>query len=254
MTAGSGPGERDRTRRWLAAAVLVGALVRLPGVLWGVNWPDGFTMHPPDESTHLATADALIDPLGPHFQPTYPKALGAQVAAPFLLWYAAHGRFGGERIHIPWTVGTGRLISVAHGLAAILIVFAIGRDALGDRRAGLLAAWLMALGGLHVSQSHFFVADVPATTCTLVAVWLLWRDVRRPPGDGHEALGWAAFAAGAAFAYKLFVFGLPALAYAVFVRGPRLRRALHAAVFAIAGMTASSLGFETPLTLYRAVH
>jgi hypothetical protein len=234
------------------AAVAIGTLVRLPGVAWGVNWPDGFTLHHPDEYTHVANADAIISPFAPATGQPYPKAMGAYAAAPYLLWYAAHGSFGGPRVHIPWTVGAGRLISLTFGVAAILIVFAIGRDALGDSRAGVMAAWLMALGGLHVTESHFFLADVPAATWTLLAVWLLWRDLTRSDANDHEALRWAAFAAGAAFAVKLFVFVFPALAYAVLVRRPRLLRTVHAAIFTVAGLSLSSLGFDTPATLYRA--
>ena len=238
--------------RWLAAAVLVGALVRLPGVAWGVNWPDGFTIHHIDEYTHIANADAIITPLGPSTGVPYPKAMAAYAAFPILVWYAAHGSFGGPRVHLPWTVGAGRLISVLFGIAAILIVFAIGRDALGDEHAGTLAAWLMALGGLHVTMSHFFLADVPALTWTLLATWLLWRDLTQVDPSNHEPLRWAAFAAGAAFALKLFVFVLPALAYTVLARPPRLRRAVHAAIFLLAGLSISSLGFDTPTAFYRA--
>jgi hypothetical protein len=232
--------------------VVIGALVRLPGVAWGVNWPDGFTIHHPDEYTHVANTDAIISPLGPLTGVPYPKAMAAYAALPYLLWYAAHGSFGGPRLHVPWTVGAGRLVSVMFGVASILIVFAIGRDALGDPRAGVLAAWLLALGGLHVTQSHFFVADVPAATWTLLAAWLLWLDLTRSGADNHESLRWAAFAGGAAFALKLFVFVLPALAYAVLARRPRLVRAVHAAVFTVAGLTISSLGFDTPAAFYRA--
>lgn len=236
-------------RRWLIGAIAVAALVRLPGVAWGVNWPDGFTTHHPDEWTHVRSADTIISPLVDHGEIRYPRATGALVAAPFLAWYAAHGQFGGPRIHIPWTIGLGRLLSVAFGVATVLLVFVIGRDTMGDR-VGVLASWLMALGGLHVSYSHMFVADVPAVAMTLLAVWLLWRDLTASePGD-DEALRWAAFAAGAAFALKLFFFAVPALIYAIGVRRPRLRRAVHAAVFGAAGMAIPSLGFDTPATFY----
>src|SRR4051812_13335870 len=130
MSASRGAGHA-----WLIGALLVGALVRLPGVAWGVNWPDGFTVHHPDEYTHVANANDIITPSGAKTGAAYPKAMGAYAAAPFLLWYAAHGRFGGERVHLPWTVGAGRLVSVCFGVAAIFVVFAIGRDALGDAKA-----------------------------------------------------------------------------------------------------------------------
>jgi hypothetical protein len=230
----------------------VGALVRAPGVAWGVNWPDGFTIHHPDEYTHVANADAIISPLTPGSGQPYPKAIAAYAAAPYLLWYAAQGSFGGPRVHIPYTVGAGRLVSLAFGVATILLVYLIGRDALRDERAGLLAAWLLAFGGLHVTQSHFFLADVPAVTWLVLTSWLLWMDLTRSPAGDHEALRWAAFAAGAAFAFKLLVFAWPALVYAVVVRGPRLVRAVHAAIFIAAGIAVSSLGFETPASFYLA--
>jgi hypothetical protein len=246
---------RQRARRvpaGLLAALAIGLLARAPGIAWGVNWPDGFGMHHPDESTHVINANAIISPLVPMTSPPYPKAMAAHASAPFLAWYAAHGSFGGPRVHVPLIVGAGRAVALAFGLAAIVLVFLVGRDVLGDPRAGVLGAWLLALGGLHVTQSHFFLADVPAATWTLAAVWLLWRDLRRsPPGD-HAALGWAAFAAGAAFAFKLFVFVFPALAYAVWSRRPRLARTVYASVFGVAGITISSLGLDTPVSFYRA--
>jgi hypothetical protein len=236
----------------LLAALAIGLLARAPGIAWGVNWPDGFALHHPDESTHVTNANAIISPLAPVTPPSYPKAMAAHASAPFLLWYAAHGSFGGPRVRVPLIVGSGRLVALAFGLAAIALVFAVGRDALGDPRAGVLGAWLLALGGLHVTQSHFFLADVPAATWTLAAAWLLWRDLARSAPDDHAALRWAAFAAGAAFAFKLFVFVLPALAYAVCSRRPRIARAIQATVFGVAAITISSLGFDTPVSFYRA--
>lgn len=236
--------------RWLRGALLIALLVRLPGVAWGLNWPDGFGLHHPDEYTHVQNADAIITPFGAQTGVAYPKATAAEAALPFLIWYAAHGHFGGPRVHLPFTVVTGRLVSVAYGVATVVIVFLIARDALRDRRAGVLGAWFLALGGLHVTQSHFFLADAPAAFWTLLAAWLLWRDLEH--ASGWEYLGWGAFAAGAAFAFKLFVFAVPALVYTALRRAPRARRAACAVVFASAGITLASLGYDTPATFYRA--
>jgi hypothetical protein len=240
--------------RWLIAALLVGALVRLPGLAWGLNWPDGFALHHPDEYTHVDNADAIMRLLEPDAGRPYPKAMAAWAAAPFLLWHtAADGVLGGPRVRVPLLVGAGRLVSLLFGLAAIALVFAIGRDALGDARAGVFGAWLLALGGLHVTQSHFFLSDVPAVTLTLLAVWLLWRDLTMSSAGQHDALRWAAFAAGAAVAFKLLVFALPAVVYAACARAPRPRRLAHAAVFGIAGVAVASLGFDGTPALYRSV-
>ena len=52
---------------------------------------------------------------------------------------------------------------------------------------------------------------------------------------------------------KFFVFALPAVPYAVLIRRPRILRPSHAAIFVVAALFGSSLGFDTPLSLYRAV-
>lgn len=239
-------------KRWVLAALLVGALTRLPGVAWGVNWPDGFAGHHPDEWTHVVNAEVVINPQEPpRYDHPYPKALGAIVGAPLLAWSMAHGNFGGPRPQAKWVILAGRLVSVAFGLGAILLVYAIGRDVLGSERVGVAAAWLLALGGLHVTQSHFFVADVPGTTWLLLSLWLLWRDVIAPDDDRGEWLRWGAFFSGAAFGMKLFVFSFPALGAITLWKRPRLRRLLHAAVFAYAGLVVSSLGFDTPMQFVR---
>jgi hypothetical protein len=239
-------------KRWLTAALVVGLLARLPGVFWGFNWPgaDRFAGHHPDEWTHVVNAEVVMNPnLPPRYEHPYPKALGAIVGAPVLAWSLLHGSFGGNRPSPRWTILVGRLVSVTFALGAIFMVFLIGRDVLGSERIGVLAAWLLALGGLHVTQSHFFVADVPVTTWLLLSLWLMWRDTQS--NEGSEALRWAAFFTGAAFAMKLFFFSFPALGLVTLRRGPRLRRVVHVLVFAATGFWISSLGFDTPLTFAR---
>lgn len=238
--------------RWLVAALLVGALVRLPGVAWGFNWPDGFAGHHPDEWTHVVNAEVIMNPQeSPRYDHPYPMALGAIVGAPVLAMSLANGHYGGPRPHARWTILAGRLVSVAFGVAAIWLVFLIGRDVLGSERSGIAAAWLLALGALHVTQSHFFVSDVPATTWMLLSLWLLWRDATAPEGAGSEWLRWAAFFVGATFAMKLFVFAFPALGIVAVLRGPRWRRVVHTAIFTVAGFVVSGLGFDGPSRLAR---
>lgn len=237
-------------KRWVIGALVVGCLVRLPGVGWGFNWPDGFALHHPDEWSHVVNAEAIIDPQSPpRYDHPYPKAMGALVAAPMLAYYATQGRFGGPRPAVRWIALAGRILSVAFGVLSVLVVFFLARSLWSDPRIAVAAAWLLALGGLHVTQSHFFLADVASGTCLLIGLWLLWRDLTGSPEQGSDALNWAAFATGAAMALKLLAFSLPALAYATLARGPRLRRVANASVYFIAGLVIPGLGFDTPSDL-----
>ncbi len=243
---------RAAVRTWVCAALLVGALVRLPGVFWGFNWPgaSGFAGHHPDEWSHVVNAEVVMNPREPpRYDHPYPMALGAIVGAPLLFGSIVKGHFGATRPDARWTILAGRLVVVLFALGSILVVYLIGRDVLGDARVGIAAAWLLALGGLHVTQSHFFLSDVPVTTLLLLSLWLLWRDAMAPPADRGEWLRWGAFSTGVAFALKLFFFSIPTLGLVILLRGPRIRRLLHAAVFGVAGMFVAMLGFDNLKTL-----
>lgn len=239
-------------KRWLATALVAGALLRLPGVAWGFNWPDGFAGHHPDEWTHLVNAEFVMNPQqSPRFDHPYPMALGAIVGAPVLLASVPQGHFGGTRPAVQWTMLAGRLVVVLFGVGAIFLVYLIGRDVLRSERVGVVAAGLLAVGGMHVTQSHFFVSDVPATTWLLLSLWLLWRDATSRADAGDEWLRWGAFFTGATFAMKLFVFSFPVLGLVALGKAPRWRRVVHATIFAVAGFLLSNLGFDPPTRLFR---
>lgn len=247
-----------RSRRWLlAGALLAGLVARAPGILWGHNFPSpaGFATHHPDEWTHVVLAEPLVAPSeGARWVPNYPKGLAVMTAVPMVAVRAAIGQLRAPRPPVRWTVTAGRAIVVLFGVASIFLVCLLGRRITGDDRVGLAAAWFLALGGLHVTQSHFFVADVPALFFTLLGLLLLIIDLdgeRR--GGGDEAFRWAAFALGIAFGIKLFVAALPSLALMALVRPGRVRRIGHAGIFFVAGFVFINLGLFTPFDLLAAV-
>ena len=240
-----------KLHRWLLAGALVaGLLARAPGIYWGHNFPPGFGPHHPDEFTHFVLVEPLIDPsAGARWEQNYPKGLAALTAAPILAWRALTGQLAAALPAMREIVTVGRLIGVALGTATILLVFLLGRRITQDERVALSAAWFMALGGLHVTQSHFFVADVPAVFLTLLGLLLLLSSLAREGSGGDEPLRWAALALGAAFGIKLFVAGLPSLVLVALMRPGRVRRSAHVAVFFLAGFVAVNLGMFTPLDL-----
>lgn len=238
----------DRTRRRLLfAALLVALAARLPGIFWGDNFPEKWQGHHPDEWAHVVIAEHLINPSEPtrwSVHP-YPKGMAAAVTVPVVLNGALHGN-AKERPEPRVIVKIGRLVSLLYGVATVLLLVALTDRFVKDRRIGVAAAGFLALGGLHVTQSHFFVADSAGIFLLLLTLLFLDRDLNSGNGEGSEGLRWAAFAAGAGFGMKLVVAALPSLCLIAVARGPRLRRSLHAAVFFVAGFVVINLGAYGP--------
>ncbi len=239
-----------RYRRWLVALAVVALVARLPGVWWGSNFPGGWLTHHPDEFTHVNHAQLLIDPgydLG--FEPTpYPRGTAAHVAAPWLVARVARGAIEQPApARLPLLL-LGRVIVVLYGVATVLVLAATVRLLGYNQRTALLAAAFLALGGLHVSQSHFFLADVPGLFWLLLGLYLLGRDLAKPD---PLRLGWAGFAMGAAFGLKLFVIGMPSLLLAVLLGPDRIKRLTIAGIFFVAGFGIITMGSYTTHELFR---
>jgi len=252
--AGNYRGSKNRTHLYyLLGALLIGLLVRVPGVFWGYNFPTGWYGHHVDEYTHLVNAETLINPLLPPRWPPhpYPKGMAVHVAVPMLGVRALEGNLF-EKPPPPATIITaGRVVSVLYGTATILVVFLFAGRLFRDSRVAPAAAWIFALGGLHVSQSHYFVSDVPALFWFLLGSYLLLLDAEAPEQSDAKNLWWAAFCFGAAFGLKLVVFGLPSLGLIALLRQPRLLRAVHAGVFFLAGFVVINFGSYAPYDLFR---
>jgi YYY domain-containing protein len=115
----------------------------------------------------------------------------------------------------------GRSWSTCWDLCSIVVVFLIGRRLYG-RRAGLLAALLLALSVLPIQLSHFFTVDAASAFFTLLTVYLA---VRIAQGGGLANFLGAGLSIGAAMACRvtLATLGLT-VAAAVLVRVIEARR------------------------------
>ncbi len=242
---------RRHTILILAGLVILGLAARLPGVYWGSNFPGGWQSHHPDEFTHWTNTKLLLDPstFGTWTPHPYPKGLAAMVAVPALAVRKLDIK-GGEWPYKRTVILAGRLVSVVFGAATIIVVVLITNLFFHDRRVGWAAGLIMALGGLHVTQSHFFVSDVAGLFWLLLGLYLLLRELGRDPGDRRDYLGWAAFAMGVAFGMKLVVAGLPTLGLILLLRRPRVARMARSAVFFVAGVAIINFGAYSPHDLY----
>jgi hypothetical protein len=232
--------------------IVIALVARLPGVSWGSKFPGGWQSHHPDEFTHWTNTQLLLNPsrFGTWRPHPYPKGLAATVAVPALTVRKLNIR-DGDWPYKRTVIVAGRLVSVAFGAATIVVLVLITNLFFADRRVGLAAGLILALGGLHVTQSHFFVSDVAGVFWLLLGLYLLLRELKKEPSDGRAYLEWAALCMGVAFGMKLVIAGLPTLALIVLLRRPRLVRIAHTAVFFLAGFVAINFASYTPHELYR---
>jgi hypothetical protein len=142
----------------------------------------------------------------------------------------------------------GRAWSVVYGVLTVVVLWFLARRLTGSATVANLSAFLLALGGLHVSQSHFFVADVPALFWTLLGTHLLLVDLDAR-GTKPLALPMAAFAMGVAAGLKLVIAGIPALAVVALLHPHRILRLLQAAAFLVCGFVLVNFGSFTPVDL-----
>jgi hypothetical protein len=111
---------------------------------------------------------------------------------------------------------SARAVSVIAGTAAILLLFAVGKDALGERWhpwALVAAAWF-ALYPLHVYYSSMVTTEALYTTGLLATLWAFYRVLRRhrwQDGIVWGLAGGLTFLARSGVALHMLVLGILAL-------------------------------------------
>ena len=195
--------------------------LRLWGIAWGLPSATHYFSYHPDESVVLETSSLTMNVFAgrllPHFYNygslqlylvcfanTLAALFGAVDIVPknFAEWYPQWAK-----MYI-----IGRLLTVGMGVGTVWATYALGAT-LWDRRAGLVAALILALTPLHAQQSHFLTVDVPATFWVMLS--LLWsaRLATEDPKPLKAALLAGLFAGLAtATKYNMAVAVLPLLA------------------------------------------
>ncbi len=143
----------------------------------------------PDEEVFWIRAIRMVmtGDLNPHFfiYPSFYKYLLALVYALYA-GFRVTFVFGGSLEAFKTSIAMNpselilidRILSATMAIATILVVYRIGK-ALGEKRIGLVAAFLFSLSYLHVQYSHFGVSDVPVTFFCSLAFYFVLRLYRK---------------------------------------------------------------------------
>lgn len=178
--AGNPPGRRGE---WfaLAAILVIAAGLRLWNLDFGLP-----SVTQPDEYSVPARAARFVrwpDPdLNPHFflKPTltyYGVAFSYLVAYPGVRALGLAPSYGAYLADIPLLTSIGRLWTAGQAIATVGALFLAVRTAFG-RRAGVLAAAMMAVLPFHAAVAHYINVDVPLVLCCALSLGQSLRYLR----------------------------------------------------------------------------
>ena len=211
----------------LLGVLMVALALRAWGIAWALPAPTHYFSYHPDEGLVINAAVGM-----PQHGSLLPRFYNYGSLQIYLVLFAnvlAFGWGGVKRVveTFPTDIGQwanmyliGRSLTVLMGVGTVWVVYALGTRLWG-RRAGLLAALVLAVMPLHAQHSHWMTVDVPATFW--VTLSLLWT-TRLVQGDGRasRAAVWAGVFAGCAAATK-YNMALALLPLIVFSLLPLLR-------------------------------
>ena len=212
---------------WLAPLLLGALALRLWGVRHGLPF-----IYNADENAHFVPR--AIGMFGHSYNPGYfinPPGFT------YLLHVVFAISFGGrEGVSDAFAANPSAVFTTARGMSAILgatavgFLYLAGRELTGDRRAGWIAAALLAVAFLPVHYAHFALNDVPALAPLCLALWGAARVYRRG-GWVDFAIGGIGLGLACAFKYTTGIVLLVLLAAAALsLAAPPQRRALGAAL------------------------
>lgn len=224
---------RPRARIALGVILLLGLGLRLWGIGWGLPRVD----LSPDELNVLQVTEG-ISWASP--DPGFYNYSGLTFHLNFLAAEAARGL--GIDVQVPEQLLINRLWSVLWGTLTILVVYLTGRILWERPRPALLAAGMLAILPLHVTDSHFGVTDIGLTFWCAVAFLLAVAAYRAPALQvflvGGLAVG---FAIGTKF--NGAVVGSAFMVSAALLAWERRLPALRAFAWLCSAGAASLLGF-----------
>ncbi len=227
-----------RSAMWLIPLLLL-VFMAAAARFYGLDWDGGIGAHP-DERYLVGAAERLcwphrLNPLAPDVAPEL--AYGHLPLYLLALARRAAGSLDGLLV--------ARVLAALFDLGTVGMTGLLGWRIYG-RRAGLLAAGLVAGMVLHIQQAHFYTADVPLAFFTVGSLVFAarWAEGGRLL-DAVLAGVWAGLALGSKFSAALLALPLAAAGgIAPVDRGSRVRLGMWAGAGAVA-----AFGLTNPFAL-----
>ena len=217
----------------LLLIMLVGAALRVPGVLWlhDVAPEPNFTFHP-DERRFITAAAEFED------KPSFNYVQGMTTHLYVVKEFA--------RLVLNKTVDlvvTARIVSVIYGVVLVGLVGVMVRSLTSSTNLALLTAAFLALAPAHIISSHFGTPDSAVTFWFVLACFFGWLFAKT--GQEVNFLACAA-AVGVAMAIKFPVSLIVLLAILVLIGLGKLQRAFIGFLVAVLSFLAANFFSLTP--------
>ena len=186
--------------------ILLGAFaVRLPGIFWGFKIdPKPHLIEYHIDEHRLAKHSRGIFRGASSAEWNYPVGYNVQV----VLAATALNPF--REIDIPDFILIGRFLSLLYATLTVCLIFFLSKEIFRDHFVALFSGVLLALSGLHVTQSHYATVDVSATFWLYATIYSSLRYVRTNK-IFYQCL--AVLAAGTCLAFKLCVLAVIPIFY-----------------------------------------
>ncbi len=190
------------TTSLIVSALLLGALLRV----WALNFGLPSWLHPDEFSFVFFPLNFWSGDLNPHFF-TYPTLQYYLLSLAYLCYFgvqyvAGSGLSADQFVAFHYFWDRTELLSIARSLSALMGIATVGCTALVARaaygpRAGVVAAFLMAVCPLHVRQSHLAGVDAALTLWFTGAAWASLRLLRKNSARDYLLAGLLVGLAGA---------------------------------------------------------
>jgi hypothetical protein len=177
------PESADPPWLWIAGIVLLGAILRLLAIRFGLP----YMRARPDETDAIMHAQMVMRAdLNPHFF-HWPSLTFYTFGAAFTAVSDVLGALSpGAAVSDARYLVVARIVVALAGTATIVVLYDLARR-IADAWTGLAAALFLAVAILHVRESHFAIADVLMTLLATASLALLGRALDPDPAGPDGA-------------------------------------------------------------------
>lgn len=177
-------------RRLLPIIIVIAFLLRIPGIFWGLPIIDKYAhLYHPDEPKIIRGAMAFPEDIFENKDLRYPTGLHyfiGTIVLPLDALTASSQLSDSQFQNLTFVIA--RLISIAHGLAAVMLVYMFGKKYY-NTNTGLLAAALLSVSLYHARHSAIATTDVATSFWIMVVLTMLYRFSPRSSYRDYIVLG-----------------------------------------------------------------